>query len=67
MCGVFLQLNQTVQNNELYVVVTLFNDQINVALSSSLKQRTFKQCHSTISHHAESIYMGTTVVLDAVP
>lgn len=64
MCGVFLQLNQPVQNNEFHVVVALFNDQINVALSSSLKQRTFNQCHSTIFHHAENIYMGTTLVLD---
>lgn len=36
MGWMFLQLDQPVENDELDVVVALFNDQINVALSSSL-------------------------------
>jgi len=34
--GMLLQFNQTIENNELHVVVALLNDQINVALCSSL-------------------------------
>lgn len=37
MSGMLLQFNQTIKNNQLYVVVTLFNYQINVALGGSLK------------------------------
>lgn len=37
VCGMLLQLNQTIENNQLYVVVALLNNQINVALGSSLE------------------------------
>ena len=35
--GMLLQLNQTIENNELHIVVALLDDQINVALGCSLK------------------------------
>lgn len=38
--GMLLQLNQTIENNQLHVIVTLLNNQIDVALGSSLKFNT---------------------------
>lgn len=37
MSGMLLQFNQTVENNQLYIVVALLDNQINVALGSSLE------------------------------
>lgn len=37
MSGMLLQLNQTIKDNQLHIVVTLLYNQINVALGSSLE------------------------------
>lgn len=36
MSGMFLQFNQTIEDNKLHIVITLLDDQINVALRGSL-------------------------------
>ena len=38
MCRVVLERYKAVQNNQLHIVVTLLDDQVNVARSCSLKQ-----------------------------
>lgn len=43
MSGMLLQLYQTIQDDQLHVVVTLLDDQVNVALGSSLEQT--HKCH----------------------
>lgn len=37
MSGVLLQFNQTIKYNQLHIVVALLDDQIDVALGSSLE------------------------------
>ncbi len=39
MSGMVLQLNQTIENNQLHVVVAFLDDQINVTLGSSLESK----------------------------
>lgn len=38
--GMFLQLNQAVQNDQLHIVIALLNDQVNITLSCSLNTHT---------------------------
>lgn len=40
MSGMLLQFYQTVQNDQLYIVVALLDNQINVALGCSLEPNT---------------------------
>lgn len=41
MGRVILEFNQTIQDNKLHIIVTFFNNQVNVALSCSLKLKKF--------------------------
>lgn len=37
MGGMLLQFNETIEHNQFHIVVTLLDDQVNVALGSSLE------------------------------
>lgn len=40
--GMFLQLNKAVQYNQLHIIITLLNNQVNITLSCSLNKQTHK-------------------------
>lgn len=45
-----LEFNQAIENNQLHIVVALLDDQINVALGSSLESQRINQrpCYSKV-------------------
>lgn len=45
--GMLLQFNQTIKNNQLHIVVALLDNQINVALGSSLE---FNKARNALDH-----------------
>lgn len=45
MSRMLLQFNQTIQNDQLDVVVALLDDQVNVALRGSLECNRVQGCH----------------------
>lgn len=45
MSGMLLQFNQTIKNNQFHIVVALLDNQINVALGSSLES---KKAHNAL-------------------
>lgn len=59
MSGMLLQLNQTIKNNQLHIVVALLDNQINVALGSSLES---KKAHDGL----DCARLKTTWILDQI-
>lgn len=45
MSRMLLQFNQTIQNDQLDIVVALLDDQVNVALRGSLECDRSRDCH----------------------
>lgn len=54
--GMLLQFNQTIKNNQLHIVVALLDNQINVALGSSLE--TIKECIRDCTRPKTSLLLG---------